>query len=186
MKRKLEIIIGLLFILATLTYMTGSSMITSTDLLEPPLPAIFLEMINNVSVFLIGLFFYMILKKNYKALGSQYFISRTLEAIGLTIGTLSLLSGSKSLYSIMFPIAMLALGLYSTYFFYQLYKEYLGPRLLNIIGVIGYICLTIYSLFNLMGIREDWTMVLFLPGAIFELVFPLFLIFKGYKQDKLA
>lgn len=80
-----------------------------------------------------------------------------------------------------FDFAMLALGLGSLMFCYLLYQSKLVPRFLSVIGLIGYAALAASSGLGFFGL--DMRMILYLPGAIFELLFPIWLIVKGFNEN---
>ncbi len=73
---------------------------------------------------------------------------------------------------------MIALGLGSLPFCYLLYRARLIPRSLSVLGLIGYAALFIGGLVGLFGL--NLSMMHFLPGGIFELVLPIWLIVKGF------
>jgi hypothetical protein len=77
---------------------------------------------------------------------------------------------------------MLVLGIYSTFFFTYLFKKSIGPKLLMSLGVIGYLATTIYAALSITFSPETISMLLFIPGGIFELLFPIWLIAKGFKE----
>ncbi len=80
-----------------------------------------------------------------------------------------------------FQIAMIALGLGSIPFCYLLYRSRLIPRLLAVLGLIGYAALLIGSSLELFGL--NLYMIQFAPGALFELIFPIWLIVKGFNSS---
>ncbi len=196
--RLVEIIAGLSFIIATLAYAIGSGIVaTGVEAVQSNISfsdtdltlGVTLELINSFAIVIIGLMLYISLKQEVKTLSKGYFVSRILEASLLAYASISILGINSAnadtvfdLYGKLFPTAMLALGVYSTYYCYILFKKKLAPSWLMITGVLGYICLTLYSLLSLFTVTNDMTMILFAPGAIFEIVFPLYLIFKGFKH----
>ena len=191
-KRNYEKSIGVLFLLATLSYGIGNQLITQS-LKNSNQSTLFigmgLEVINSLIVCAIGWLSYGLLKTLDKSIIRGYFLSRFTEGILLAIGSLSLIFVSRfDLESIVkfrdytFALAMLVLGLFSIRYFKHLLKKNIAPRWLLSIGVLGYISLSIYALsFILIGILPMW---LFIPGAIFEVVFPIYLIIKGYDLEE--
>ncbi|MNI70316.1 hypothetical protein D3C73_1261240 [compost metagenome] len=79
---------------------------------------------------------------------------------------------------LLFDMAMLVLSLGSLLFCYILYRSRLVPRLLSMIGLIGYTGLLASSCLSLVGL--DVGGALYIPGAIFELALPIWLIVKGF------
>jgi len=115
----------------------------------------------------------------------SYFISRITEAVLLGIGSFSFaLFESKAIFAhtTLFNIAMLILGLYSTWSFFSLPRCHIGPNWLLYIGSIGYIALKVYYIFSILTSGQIKPMWLFAPGAIYEIAFPIWLIIKRYKN----
>lgn len=161
----------------------------------------FLELLNAVAVVGIAMLLYPILKRHNEALALGYFGSRILEsALLLASLTVPLVlipfserymaegAGAGSAFQtigkfaadahfILFDIAMVALGLGSLLLCFVLYRSKLVPRWLSVIGFIGYASLLSSSCLAIAGV--DAGFVLFMPGAVFEIVFPIWLIVKG-------
>ena len=57
------------------------------------------------------------------------------------------------------------------------------PRGIAILGFVGYVSLFVSGWLAMFG--SDLGMLLFAPGAVFEIVFPLWLIVKGFAHDVL-
>jgi Domain of unknown function (DUF4386) len=82
-----------------------------------------------------------------------------------------------------FQVAMIALGLGSMPFCYLLYKTKLIPRYISVLGLIGYATLLTAALLEVFGYSTG--LVLYLPGALFEIVFPVWLIVKGFNLSRI-
>jgi|GEM_PF-2779047 len=188
-QRKTEIIAALLFILATLSYGFGSgglaALIVKDSSFSSMLPYALLEVINNASVVGIGVCFYILFKDQHQKASNLYLVSRVGEGILLTIGTVLAVINAGSDKAIVyhdtfFALAMISLGVISVWYFIYHIKNEIGPKWLNVIGVVGYVLLTLYSVMYLIpGVTAS--MLLFGPGAIFEIALPLYLLFRGYK-----
>ncbi|WP_080834907.1 DUF4386 domain-containing protein [Cohnella massiliensis] len=163
---------------------------------------VFLELINAIAVVGIAMLLHPVLKKYNEAFASGYFGSRILESALLImslIGPLVLLalsdqavsagtSGDSYLQTVghlavdahfmLFEMAMIVLGVGSLLFCYILYRSRLVPRWLSVVGFIGYAGLLASSCLSIVGL--DSGTVLFIPGAIFEIVLPVWLIVKGF------
>lgn len=166
-----------------------------------------LELLDAAFIFGIGMLMFPILKKHNEAIAIGYFGTRVIEAITLVMSILSLLiliplsrefidTGAKGAaggsyyqtietlvqhgHNMAFQLAMLALGMGSLMFCYLLYTSKLIPRLLSVIGFIGYTALIVSSCLEIFGVEVG--MILFVPGAIFELIFPIWLIVKGFNK----
>lgn len=198
--RKFEIAAGLGFILATFSYATGSGM--ASGILKSietgvgveatsKFIAVGLESLNTMAVIGIGYCFYHLLKQMNERLARGYLMSRVIEGVLLSIGSLQILLANPDtilmtsrLYTSLFSVAMLILGVYSCYFFYRNYQMTIEPGWLLLLGVVGYGGLALYGLLSLIGLSGTATMLLFIPGGLFELLLPLILIFKGLKYPE--
>lgn len=192
-KRKLEITAGVAFFIATFAYATGNGLLntaitTQAVAQESSKLALgsALEGVNTIAVIVIGLCLWALLKPYKSNLANGYLISRIVEGVILAIGALmplfaTTLSETALVQNreLTFFIAMLVLGVYSTYFFIKLINSSFVPKGLTLLGIIGYIGLTVYSIVGL-ALGQQW-MWLFVPGGLFEVVFPVYLIVKGTK-----
>ncbi|WP_244937229.1 DUF4386 domain-containing protein [Paenibacillus alginolyticus] len=164
-----------------------------------------LELINSAAVVGIAITLFPILKKHNETIALGYVAFRVIEAIILIVGALSpllLISLSKQYIEagapdasyfqtigmlaingkfLTFQLSMIVLGLYSLFFCYLLFKTKLIPRLISVFGLIGYASLLTSALLEIFGYSPG--MVLFLPGALFEIIFPIWLIVKGFKEN---
>jgi len=218
--RKTAIIVGILFIIATATSILTIVFLGST--LETPLNfatvsanefqvgmAVLFWLILAVSVTGIGVMMYPILKKYHEGLALGYVGFRLIEAIGIIVASITLLSlltlsqeysagtldvanyqpiGSLllALQDWSFEIGTLIfLGLGGLFLYYSLYELKLVPRLLSVWGLIGAACVLLYGLLGLFGLTAD-SMALNLlaaPIAIQEMVFAVWLIVKGFNPS---
>ena len=212
LSRKMEIMVGILFIIATLSFILGGQFIADgidassnfhdLDSMKIQI-GVLLQFINSVSVVGIAVIMHSILQKRNFIIAFSYLSSRIIESVVLLVGSLgplifALISKGDSKLGIQyltfsylviqwqnvaFQISMLVLGLGSLFFCYFLYVSKLIPRLLSLLGFIGYIALLASSLLEIFGFGSGE--ILFIPGAIFEIVFPLWLIIKGFSKDNL-
>ena len=165
---------------------------------------VLLEFINAAAVVGIAALLFPILRKYSEAMAFGYAASRTIEAVLLVVSVLSALlllpiwheqvqaaasntAQLKSLgtlaitsYELAFQLAMIALGAGSLLLCYILYKFALVPRALSGLGFVGYIALFASGWLQIFG-REN-AALLFAPGALFEILFPLWLIVKGFNE----
>ncbi|SEU09673.1 DUF4386 domain-containing protein [Paenibacillus sp. NFR01] len=165
----------------------------------------FLELINALAVMGIAMLLQPALKKYHEAFAFGYFASRVMESALLMIsliGPLLLLAFNKlptsagasgdaylltlgnlavEAHYLLFDIAMLVLSLGSLLFCYILYRSRGVPRWLSVIGFLGYTGLLASSSLSIAGM--DAGEVLYIPGAIFEIVLPVWLILKGFKHS---
>ncbi|QUL54341.1 DUF4386 domain-containing protein [Paenibacillus tritici] len=161
-----------------------------------------LEWINAIAVVGIAMLLYPVLKKYNEAFATGYLSSRILESALLMISLIAPIvlitlsedyasaeaSGHSHLQSIadlaveahfmLFQLAMIVLSLGSLLLCYVLYRSELVPRWLSVIGFIGYAGLLTSSCLAISG--HDTGSILYIPGAIFEIVLPLWLLVKGF------
>jgi Domain of unknown function (DUF4386) len=188
--RKIAIAVGVLFFTATISYGVGNALIASAleapdDLMNPSIgqigTGVFLEFINSAAVVGIGVLLFPILRRYSEGMALGYAGSRIIESVLLVVGALSaLLLLTLRWYDLAFQMAMIALGAGSLLLCYILFKVKLVPRAISILGFVGYIALFAYGWLEIFGLNIG--LVLFIPGAIFEIVFPLWLIIKGFNQ----
>ncbi|MBB6633363.1 DUF4386 domain-containing protein [Cohnella thailandensis] len=163
---------------------------------------LFLELINAMAVAGIAILLHPILKQHNEAFALGYFGSRILESALLILSAIApfllvaLSDNSNSAdaatagspfaaigdllveaRSVLFEMAMIVLSLGSLLLCRILYRSRLVPRALSVIGFVGYAALLANSCLAILG--QEIGPVLFVPGAIFEIVFPLWLIMKG-------
>ena len=217
--RKTGIIVGLLFIIATVTAILTIVFLGSA--LEMPLDfnlisenefqlviSVVFWLVLAVSVMGIGAMMYPILKKYHEGLAMGYVILRLTEAIFIIVASISILSlltlsqeyitgnldisfyqplGSLllALQNWSFEIGTLIfLGLGGVFLYYPLYKLRLVPRWLSGWGFIGAICILLYGLLSLFGVADSMIInLLAAPIAIQEMVFAVWIIFKGFNSS---
>lgn len=203
LQRRSEIIIGLLFLIATASYMLGSGLIESvlqgTNTINinnsQVRIGVVLELINSAAVVGIAALIYPILRRYSESMMLIYVSSRIVEAVLLlicAIGPLLLLSLNQVeaqqfnllitlLDKYLFQVAMLSLSAGSIFLCWVLYKNKLIPRILSILGLIGYLLLLVSALLAIIGYGgADY---LYIPGALFEIIFPLWLMIKGFNTS---
>lgn len=213
--KKFARIVGVLFLVATASYILGNGLIASIvnvpDYLIHVYPnktqviiGMLLEFINCAAVVGIAIMLFPILKKHNETIALGYVAFRVIEAVILIVGAISPLllitlsqeyieAGApdasyfqtigalaiKGKY-LAFQVAMIVLSLYSLLFCYLLYQSKLIPRLISIFGFIGYASLLTSALLEIFGYSPG--IFLFLPGALFEIILPIWLIVKGFNS----
>ncbi|WP_025741815.1 DUF4386 domain-containing protein [Aquimarina pacifica] len=164
---------------------------------------VILQLINDIAVVSIGVIFLPILKNHHQNIAFAYMGSRIIEGALLLVSAVSLLSIvllSEQYLNIIttevsyfetlgvlfkagrytaFQLAMIALSTGSLLLCYLLYRTKLIPRILSILGFIGYTLLLLKMLTEIAGYSFGGEM-LYLPGALFEILMPLWLIIKGF------
>ena len=202
-RRHLEITVWVLFFISTASYIFGSGILDTAlsetqENIDTGKVALgwILELINSLAVILIWVLMYPLLKKHAETVALGYMAFRLFEGILLAIGTIAALSIARTggpgfawfptaleaIDTLSFDIAMLFLGFGSLLLCINLFAWRIIPRIISWIGILGYLGLMTWSIINLHGISAN--MILFAPGAIFEIVFPLWLIFKGFSDSR--
>jgi hypothetical protein len=217
--RKTAIIVGVLFITATVAYSLGmlflDPILGSSDYLTKAsdnenqvILGAFLVLIDAVAVAGIGISIYPVLKKRNEASAFGYAGARIAEGILFivnvifiltlltlsqefvkagspdasyyqTLGTVLLAAGDWAFllgFGLAFTISALILN-------FVLYRSKFVPRWLAVWGFIGATLLWVYYLLQYFNI--NYIEILFLPIAIQEMVFALWLIVKGFNPPAL-
>jgi len=155
----------------------------------------------------IAILLYPILEKHNRIIAITYLCSRVMECLLLIIGvivyflllTLShefINSGSsdssyfQTLANIAvearysgYHVAMIILSIASIMLCYLLFKTRLIPRIISVVGIIGYASVLVSAPLDLLGIIDTTGTggVLYVPGALFELLLlPIWLFVKGF------
>jgi hypothetical protein len=212
--RKTAIIVGVLFITATVAYSIGviflDPILGGPDYLTKAsenknhvILGAFLVLIDSVAVAGIGIAIFPILKKHNEALALGYAGARIAEGVLFivnviailtlltlslefvkigaldvsyyqTLGTLILAAGDWAFllgFGLAFTLSALILN-------FVLYRSKLIPRWLSGWGFAGAALLWVYYLLQPFNINLIW--ILFLPIAVQEMVFAVWLIIKGF------
>jgi hypothetical protein len=215
--RKTAIIVGVLFITATVAYslgvifldpiLGGSDYLTKASENENQvILGAFLVLIDAVAVAGIGIAIFPILKKHNETLALGYTGARIVESVLffvnvitiLTLLTLSLefvkAGASDASYYQTLATLLLAAGdwafllgfglafiLSALILNFVLYQSKLIPRWLSGWGFVGAVLILAYYLLQFLGINQ--VEILFLPIALQEMVFAVWLIVKGFNPS---
>ncbi|MFC4598125.1 DUF4386 domain-containing protein [Cohnella hongkongensis] len=163
---------------------------------------VFLELLNAMAVVGIAVLLYPVLQKHNEAYALGYFGSRLLESallLASAVCPLALVALSEiylaadaaqgsyletigkiglEVRSALFQMAMIVLSLGSLLLCRVLYRARLIPRILSVIGFVGYAALLASGCLALLG--YDVGSVLYIPGAVFEIAFPVWIMAKGF------
>ena len=191
--KRIAVIVGLLFLVSTLTFMIGSNQIRSflIDVSQNKSPlflGVILEIICGVAVVGIGVLMFPILKLFKKRLALGYVIFRIIECTIIIVGGIYLLSLLEFMWKYeMIIFVFTALG--GLIFSYLLYLSKLVPRYLSGLGIIGYLMLflgVVLDMFSIFNINDGAGMLIYLPGGLFELFLPIWLFIKGFNSSVIA
>ncbi len=168
--------------------------------------AALLLLLNSLSVAAIAIVLYPVLKPYHPRTGLWYLAARIMEALILLVGLISLLllftlSTGYAKTNLVDPtctdlffqmatqgnfwayqLAMIILGLGSIPFCHLLFQKRLIPAFLSILGLMGYLLLALGACLELFGYRVG--ILLSLPGGLFEVIFGIWLMLKGFRPAK--
>lgn len=170
---------GGLFLSAFLLYGVGQSLATTGQIIAGSA----LVLANSVGVASIGLLLRPFIAEDSPRIANLYLTSRLAEAVLLGGGILFLALAANGLQAVTvnlmaYRLGMIALALGSLGFCYWLFVRHRTWRWLSALGLVGYVFLALAMLAEFAGFA-DLAMALLLPGAIFELIFAIFLMVRG-------
>src|SRR6266849_10646432 len=203
-------LIGALFLVGFLFYGVGAALVTSVTGVPDFLSTIsahqttlvigaFLMLLNTGVDVGKGVLFFPILEKHSKRTALAYLATMIVEVVLLAIGVLALLliaplakhageAGAQTLGSILvqtnataYQMGEMTLGVGAVFLCLLLFRTQLIPRWLAISGLIGYPILVAGTIAEIFGFHIG--LYLTIPGVFFELVFPVWLFFKGFQPE---
>jgi hypothetical protein len=185
--RRVATSVGLLFITQMVTAMFGTNLLQAftngeTGRVQMTL-GVLLMMGSGLAVVAIGLLMYPVLKAVNPDLAVWYPILRIVEfAVSAACG-IYLLAQLEVVPNYMLWIYV-PTGLGGIVLTYLLLVSGLVPRAIAVLGLVGYVALTVGVPLDLLGVLDMSAgagLVLVVPGGLFELVFlPAWLIIKGF------
>lgn len=191
--RKTAIVVGVLFLTSTAAFAFGSALVQSFiagESVDKTLLTlgVLLEVYCGVAVAGIGIVMFPILKVFYKGLALGYVIFRSFDLVFILANGIFLLSIFKLLqnYDLMIYATN---GIGGLILSYVLYISKIVPRSLSILGIVGYAVLLIgvpLEFFGYVNMDVGAGLTFYLPGGLFELIFPLWLFVKGFDSSIIA
>jgi hypothetical protein len=207
-RMKYSRVIGALFLLGFLSYGIGSGLATSlvggSNFLSTIaasqsvlVTGAFLMFLNTGVDLGKAVLFFPILEKHSKRTALAYLATMIVEVLLLDLGVLALLlivplakhaseAGAQTLGTILvqsnftaYQMGEMTLGVGATFLCLLLFRSHLIPRWLAISGLIGYPILAAGTIAEIFGVHCG--LYLTIPGFFFELVFPVWLFFKGFQ-----
>jgi len=172
--------------------------------------------INNIGIVFIAVFAFPVLRKLDEALAAGYLASRIIEGTIMMVGiiaTLLLIPLSQQFLQAGAPqnswfltlgdvlkqakflglsaVSLPMLGLGGTLFTWMLFRFRLVPRVISVVGLIGYALVFLYSIAGWFGLIDltpgtsGPVGVLVVPVATFEIILlPFWLLFRGFKTPQ--
>ncbi|MFG2109820.1 DUF4386 domain-containing protein [Micromonospora chersina] len=143
-----------------------------------------LVVLNSVMVAAIGVLVFRALRRPHPGIAWAYLVARTAEGFLLTAGIVLLDSVGAGAGDFAYQLAMLSLGLGSLPFCLALKRQRWLPSWLAIWGSVGYALLAAGAAAELMGAAIG--LVLAIPGGLFEIVFGLLLLARGFAPSTVS
>ena len=190
-------VVGVLFLVATVSYASGTQLIQSLhpDRIRVVLGAL-LVLVDAAAVVGIAVALFPILKRHNESIALGYVAFRIIEATLLVVGVLgplALMSSSPESRAVhalasqsnywAYQLAMALLGVCGLMLCIQLSQTRLVPRWLSFLGLVGYPVLSAGAVLDMLGMVDTLHgagMALLVPGGLFEIVLPVWLIVKGF------
>lgn len=203
-------ILGALFLAGFLVYGSGSSIVASllggADFLTTigPLTTLlalgaFLMLLNTAVDIAKAVIFVPILERHSRRTALTYFAAILVQVVFLSIGALAVLmivplsaqagaAGATTLGSVLselntmaYQIGQMTLGVGATFVCVLLLRTGLVPAWLAWAGLIGYPLHAAGTVAELFGVPIG--LYLTMPGFVFELAFPVWLLVRGFRAD---
>ena len=190
--KKTAVMVAVLFLTSTVAAMIGSALIDSYFIDKNPdysqlIIAVLFWDYCSVAVALIGVLMFPILKPHNKSLAVGYAFFRIIEcAVIIIIGIyfLSSLIYIQNYYLLIY----IPSGIAGLILSYGLYQSKLVPRSISVLGLIGYALLLCATMIEYIDPSLNANvlfifLILYLPGTVFEILLPVWLIVKGFNSD---
>jgi hypothetical protein len=149
---------------------------------------VLLEIACGAAVVGIGVLMLPILRMFNKRLALGYVAFRAIECAVIIGGGMYMLFLLRQVWKYEM-ILFLFTGLGGLIFSCLLYQSQLVPRVLSVLGTIGYAVLLAGVSLNMLGYVDTNTgagMLLYLPGGLFELFLPVWLFVRGFNASATA
>jgi Domain of unknown function (DUF4386) len=189
-RRQIAVLVGLLFLSSTVTFAVGNFLIRNHFSGTAPedsklLLGVLLESCTGLAVAAIGLLLLPVLKPYGQKLATAYLALRAAECIVIVAFGFALFWSKTGFvnYDLLIYTFTGAGGIVLTAL---LIRSDLTPRWLSLLGGIGYAVLLIGVASDLLGFVDFDSPIgaaFYVPGALFEIAFPLLLIFWGFGRS---
>ena len=187
--RKVAVVVGVLFFFQLLTFLVGSSLIATY--LEGGVAkatlivGVLLEMCAGLAVVAIGLLMHRVLKTVDAKLALGYPMMRIAE-----FAISAILAGYLLLQLQEFPNHLLWVyiptGIGGIILNYLFFTSRMIPRLISVLGLIGYALLLLVVPLDLLGVVDESSgvgLAILAPGGVYEfLILPIWLVAKGFRS----
>ena len=189
-RRKIAVIVGILFLVQMITYMIGASLIEAFeggDATRASLTVgVLLTTCSGVAVVAIGVLMYRVLRDVDRRLAIWYPVLRVVEFSASTVFGAYLLIEQRPVPNHHLWV-YIPTGIGGLILTYLLFRSRLVPRPIAVLGIAGYAALLIAVPLDLLGVVDTGSvsgLALLAPGGLFEvLVFPVWLLAKGFTRQ---
>ncbi len=186
-RRMIAVIVGILFFVQMVTAMIGTSLIQAFvdgDTARAPMTiGVLLTMCSGLAVVGIGVLMYRVLKPVNRSLAIWYPILRIVEFTVSAVCGVYLLAQLQAVPNHILWVYV-PTGLGGLVLTYLLYVSRLVPRPIAVLGLVGYVLLSLGVPLDLIGVLDMNNgpgLALLAPGGLFEAVcLPIWLIAKGF------
>ncbi|MGH3412592.1 MAG: DUF4386 domain-containing protein [Sciscionella sp.] len=183
----IAVIVGILFFVQMVTAMIGTSLIQAFvdgDTARAPMTiGVLLTMCSGLAVVGIGVLMYRVLKPVNRSLAIWYPILRIVEFTVSAVCGVYLLAQLQAVPNHILWVYV-PTGLGGLVLTYLLYVSRLVPRPIAVLGLVGYVLLSLGVPLDLIGVLDMNNgpgLALLAPGGLFEAVcLPIWLIAKGF------
>jgi hypothetical protein len=186
-RRQIAVLVGLLFLSSTVSFAVGNSLIrnhfsATADGDSKLLLGVLLESYTGLAVATIGLALLPVLKPYGRNLACAYLALRAVEGVAIVALGIFFISSTTGFvdYDLLVYTFTGAGGIVLATL---LLRSDLAPRWLSLLGGIGYAVLLIGVVSDLLGWVDFDSAIgaaFYVPGALFEVAFPLLLVFRGF------
>lgn len=175
--RKTAVVVGILILIAY-------SMLGTNDPKAKAL-GMFLELVSGVSVIVIAVLMFPLLRSYGNKIASAYLALKVVEGVIMIVAGVLFFIHSESLLELrdlLYLVHGYIFAIPALLFYILLFRSKLVPEWLSIWGGIASILLVVVNIFEFVGIQFWGMMVLYLPIVLNEFVLALLLIFKGFNS----
>lgn len=187
--RRIAALVGSMFLTGTVTFMLGDRLISSAFESSPSAldadvltTGVGLIAACGVAVAVIGVALYRVLRRFHRGLAWAQMVFRLLECAAIWgVGGFMLATHDPVPYEVATYAFTGTAGLISTY---ALGRHGLIPGRLARLGIVGYVAIALTvpaELLDVVSLDSPAGMLLYLPGAAFELILPVLLITRGFR-----
>ena len=189
-RRKIAVTVGILFFVQMATGMVGTSLIQAFvdgDTDRAPLTAgVLLMVCSGLAVVGIGLLMYQVLRAVNQRLAVWYPVLRVVEFTVSTACGVYLLTQLQVVPNHLLWV-YIPTGIGGLVLCYLLFVSRLVPRLIAVLGLVGYTLLSLGVPLDLLGVVDMNAgpgLLVLVPGFLFEFAFmPIWLIVKGFRAS---